>query len=403
MFINNKIVSSVFIIMGTAIGGSMVAMPLALSGVGFIVSIVILIIMCLVLNYAALLVVELYQYHSPDTTLTQMAEYYLGKSGRNILAISMFILMFSLIAAYISGSGEWLHVIGKYFGLDYLNYVYSAFMTGVLMVLLVLGTRQIDIFNQCLFMLKMTLLLIILLSMFSFVNLDNLSNMPENSLIILNSLPIIATVFGFHTCIQSLEIYLVGNHQKIRKAILISSGILLIVNILWILVIFGSLDSASIEAIKDGGNANSVSLVMSQLLKNPHIEIGIKIFNLLAILTSFVGVSLGMFDYVSTSLQLNKKLLDRFFSALITFFIPVLFVIFYPNGFLLALKGAAIAMGMMTLIIPTLMVWKARNIVHKTNGFYRVSGGKTVLILTFMSGCLISATALYTFVKDLGS
>ncbi|MBN3859545.1 tyrosine transporter TyrP [Neisseriaceae bacterium PsAf] len=403
MIKNNKILGSVFIVAGTAIGGGMVAMPIALSGVGFITSAIILFIMWGLMCYSALLMIELYQYHSPYNTPTQIAEHYLGKPGQIILLVSMLTMMFALIAAYIAGGGELFQVIGRqYFDKDIPSYIYSILMIGILTIFLVLGTNKVDVLNKLLFLLKLIVLVLILFSMLPFVKAENLASLPDSHLIVLASLPLVFTAFGFHTCIQSLEIYLEGNQAKLKKVMLIGSAIPLIIYIFWILVIFGILDSATLSSIiKGGGGVDSVSLTIRQLLGKPYIEIGVKVFVLLAILTSFLGVSLGVFDYISTGLKINEKTLGRLVSAIITFFIPMLFVIFYSKGFLKALGWAAIAFSLMTLVIPSLMVWQERKITPYQTGDYRVKGGSWALLIVFLAGCLIIAVQLLVLVERL--
>ncbi|QRN41480.1 MAG: tyrosine transporter TyrP [Neisseriaceae bacterium] len=403
MFKNNKILGSVFIVSGTAIGGGMVAMPIVLSGVGFITSTLILLMMWGLMCYSALLMVELYQYHSPCHTPTQIAEYYLGKPGKIILLVSMLTMMFALIAAYIAGGGELFQVIGGlYFDNHIPGYIYSILMIGILAIFLVLGTNKVDILNKLLFTLKISVLILILFSMLSFVRVGNLDSLPDSNFVVLVSLPLIFTAFGFHTCIQSLEIYLEGNRSKVRKVMIIGSVIPLIVYVFWMLVILGSLDSATLNGIiRAGGGVDSISLTIRQLLGNPYIEIGVKVFVLLAILTSFLGVSLGAFDYISTGLKINEQILGRLTATIITFFIPVLFVAFYPKGFLKALGFAAIAFSLMTLVIPSLMVWQERKITPYQLGNYRVKGGNIGLLAVFLAGCLIIGIQILVFLDYL--
>lgn len=74
----NRTLGSIFIVAGTTIGAGMLAMPLAAAGVGFGVTLALLVSLWLLMCYTALLLVEVYQYEAADTGLGTLAKRYLG-------------------------------------------------------------------------------------------------------------------------------------------------------------------------------------------------------------------------------------------------------------------------------------------------------------------------------------
>ncbi|SQC93763.1 Tyrosine permease [Cedecea neteri] len=104
----NRTLGSVFIVAGTTIGAGMLAMPLASAGVGFGVTLLMLVGLWALMCYTALLLVEVYQHVSADTGLGTLARRYLGRPGQWLTGFSMLFLMYALTAAYISGAGELL-------------------------------------------------------------------------------------------------------------------------------------------------------------------------------------------------------------------------------------------------------------------------------------------------------
>ncbi|MCL7667650.1 tyrosine transporter TyrP, partial [Klebsiella pneumoniae] len=65
----NRTLGSVFIVAGTTICASMLAMPLAAAGVGFSVTLILLIGLLALMCYTALLLLEVYQHVPADTGL----------------------------------------------------------------------------------------------------------------------------------------------------------------------------------------------------------------------------------------------------------------------------------------------------------------------------------------------
>ena len=106
--VKNRTLGSVFIVAGTTIGAGMLAMPLAAAGVGFGVTLALLVGLWLLMCYTALLLVEVYQHEQADTGLGTLAKRYLGGGGQWLTSFSMMFLMYALTAAYISGAGELL-------------------------------------------------------------------------------------------------------------------------------------------------------------------------------------------------------------------------------------------------------------------------------------------------------
>lgn len=69
-----------------------------------------------------------------------------------------------------------------------------------------------------------------------------------------------------------------------------------------------------------------------------------------------------------------------------TFIPPLLFALFYPKGFIFALGFAAIALSILSLLLPALLVRKTRK---QHSGGYRVVGGQLGLLLVFFTGIAI--------------
>jgi len=131
-----------------------------------------------------------------------------------------------------------------------------------------------------------------------------------------------------------------------------------------------------------GGFINS----LSRLLENPTISSAVTIFADLALATSFLGVSLGLFDFFSDVLKRSDSGRDRMFTAIITFFPPLGFALFYPQGFIAALGYAAIALVVLAIFLPVTMVWVQRKQREHLLDDYRVKGGVPALAIAAILG-----------------
>ena len=102
----NKTLGTTLLVSGTMIGAGMLAMPLTSAGIGFSFTVVLLVSLWILLTYSALLFVEVYQTTESDSGIGTLSALYFGNAGRIISTTVMFVFLYALLAAYISGGGQ---------------------------------------------------------------------------------------------------------------------------------------------------------------------------------------------------------------------------------------------------------------------------------------------------------
>jgi tyrosine-specific transport protein len=386
--VKNRTLGSIFIVAGTAIGAGMLAMPLAAAGVGFSVTFALLIILWLVMCYTALLLVEVYQYNDADDGLGTLAHRYLGTKGNLITGFAMLFLMYALVAAYISGGGEILSVSMN----DSLG-IHLPSVSGPLLFTLIgggivcIGTHSVDLINRCLFCTKIVFLVMVLFLMLPHVQNVNLTSLPLEQGLVISSIPLIFTSFGFHGSIPSIVKYMNGDVAKLRKIFIIGSGIPLLVYILWQLATLGSISSTTfVGIIAAESGLNGLLQAVKEVVDTPSVIISLRVFAALALATSFLGVALGLFDYLADIFKRQDNAAGRLQTGLLTFLPPLVFALFYQKGFIIALGYAAIALSVLALLLPALLAMQTRK--QHSEG-YRVFGGNFGLMLALCFGCAI--------------
>jgi len=387
--VKNRTSGSIFIVAGTTIGAGMLAMPLASAGVGFGVTFLLLLGLWGLMCYTALLLVEVYQHVPADTGLGTLARRYLGRCGQWLTGFSMLFLMYALTAAYISGAGEllaaslsqWLEIsLSASAGV----LLFTAIAGGVVCV----GTHMVDMFNRVLFSAKIILLVVMLALMLPHIHHTNLLSLPLEKGLALSAIPVIFTSFGFHGSVPSIVSYLNGDLRKLRRVFIIGSAIPLVAYIFWQLATLGAIDSGVFHTLlADHAGLNGLLQAVREVVATPQVELAVHLFADLALATSFLGVSLGLFDYLGDVFQRSRNASGRAQTGLMTFVPPLIFALFYPQGFVMALGYAGVALAILALIVPSLLVWKSRQ-NHAASG-YRVAGGKPLLLLVFVCGIAV--------------
>ncbi|WP_306331447.1 aromatic amino acid transport family protein [Vibrio injensis] len=389
--IKSKLLGSSLIIAGTTIGAGMLALPLASAGLGFSTALLIMLGLWALMAFTALLMVEIHQYSSQDATLHTLAKEILGTKGKWIATFAMLFLFYSLCAAYIAGGGgQFTQRISEFTGFNISAPTGTLLFTVIVAAVVTIGTATVDKVNRLLFAGKIIAMIMVLTFLAPNVTESYLLSMPLGQGLIIASIPVIFTSFGFHGSIPAIVNYLDGHTPSLRKAIVIGSAIPLIIYILWQLATLGVVSQA--ELVQNSG----LSALIGTLARSAHqsgLGSMIGIFADLALLTSFLGVSLGLFEFMGDTLRKKGAGINRFVASVATFTPPLLFALFYPQGFIMALGYAAIALAILAIFLPIAMVVRVRSQASSSE-YYQVIGGKPALMITGVIGLLIVAAQL---------
>ena len=397
----SKILGSTLIIAGTALGGGMLALPLASAGLGFYTAAFLIIANWGLMTYTALLMLEIHQHADQDATLNSLAKNLLGKPGQYLATFASFFLFYALCAAYIAGGGSQLtNKINDFLSLELTPQFGAVLLTIIVATVVSIGTHSVDLVNRVLFSVKIIVLALTLSLLFPHVESINLLEMPVQQGLLLSALPVIFTSFGFHGSIPSIVRYVGIDIKTLKKVMICGASAPLVIYLLWQAATQGVLSQTNLMA---NNSLTSFIASLSSVLQQPQVSQSVSVFADLALATSFLGVSLGLFDLLSgmmkrTNIGINNGSDDntapdgkshRLKTALVTFVPPLAFALFYPQGFITALGYAAIALVILAIFLPVAMVSKQRK--AQASG-YRVLGGNVTLALASLMGCLIIAS-----------
>jgi tyrosine-specific transport protein 1 len=384
----NKTVGSTLLVAGTMIGAGMLAMPLTSAGIGFGFTLVLLLGLWALLTFSALLFVELYQTAESDAGIGTLAEQYFGKAGRIIATAVLIIFLYALIAAYVSGGGSLLKdLLPESFG----DKVSILLFTVIFGSFIVIGTHSVDKINRVLFFVMLAAFAVVLSLMLPEIKFDNLMATPIDNALIISASPVFFTAFGFHGSIPSLNKYLGGNVKALRISILVGSAITLCAYILWQMSTHGLLtQNEFLQILKEDATLNGLVKATLAITGSNMIAGAVKLFSTLALVTSFLGVGLGLLECIEDLLKRSFNIsAGRISLGLMTFIPPLVFALFYPEGFILALGYAGQMFAFYAVVLPVSLVWKARR-AH-TNLPYKVWGGNLTLIIVLVLGVIITS------------
>ena len=386
----NKTLGSTLITSGTMIGAGMLAMPLTSAGIGFTFTVVLLILLWILLTYSALLFVEVYQTAEHDAGIGTLAAQYFGRPGRIVATSVLMIFLYALLSAYVTGGGAILASTLPDFAAPDLKMKGSILAFTILFgVFVAIGTSFVDALNRFLFIAMIAALFIVLGLMIPEIKIDNLMAMPIDKALLISASPVFFTAFGFHGSIPCLNKYLEGDVKALRFSIIVGSAITLVGYILWQFSTHGVLSQTRfLEILNQDPTLNGLIEAVRVITGSTIIAAIVKIFSALALITSFLGVALGLLECIEDLLKRAFNIsANRLSLGFLTFLPPLLFAFFYPEGFILALGYAGQMFAFYAVVLPAALVWKARH--QHPNLPYRVPGGSWVLLFVSILGSII--------------
>ena len=390
----NRLIGGILLIVGTSIGGGMLALPVANAATGFWVSTGFLFLCWAAMTTGAFLILEANLYLPTRTNMVSMAHATLGRTGEFVTWISYLCLLYTLLSAYISGGAD---VFGSLFAK--INFSLSPWQNSLLFtcifgLIVYSGIRQVDWVNRALMFGKLSAYLLLVILIAPKVNLSYLYGGDYRYAA--GTLMILITSFGFAIIVPSLRDYFNDNIPALRKAIFIGSLIPLFCYIAWDAVIMGSLpnggDMGLGSLLHSEHTTSDLAQLLSVTLKQGFISALFNFFISISMLTAFLGVSLCLISFLADGLKIEQKGKTGLLLFILTFLPPLLVVIYFPGVYLQALSYAGVFCAILLLLLPAMMVLSGRKI-NIGEARYRVPGGRITpwIIILFACATLVNA------------
>ncbi|NGX62725.1 MAG: Tyrosine-specific transport protein [Candidatus Anoxychlamydiales bacterium] len=387
-----SVFGGMLLIAGSCIGAGMLGLPVLLGLTGFFPSLILLFVSWIFMTYTGLLLIEVNGWFYERVNIISMAEKAFGSIGRLISWTLYLFLFYSLLVAYIAGSG-------KLFS-SFLPFAISQNISGIIFViffgiLVYFGTKVVDFSNRLLMAgLVLTYLIMIFLGI-SKINPSLFLHVDMKYFLL--PLAVLITSFGFHNMIPSVTAYMKGDLKRTKIAILGGSFTALVIYLFWIVLIVGIVPVGGKFGLLQAYNLGAEATIsLRNILQSKAVVTFAAWFSFFAIVTSFLAQSLGLMHFIADGLKVKPNYKNNWWLALLAIVPPLIFALSYPNIFFKALgfAGAYCAV-IIFCIFPALMVWIGRYINKETSS-YHVKGGKISLILVILFSIVIIVNQLFT-------
>lgn len=375
----NHFIGGVLLVSGTTVGAGMLALPMMTSFVGFFPSLLIFGVCWLVMLTTSYFFLDVNFAIEGEVNLISMAHFTLGLWGKVLSWIVYLLLLYALVAAYVAAGaplfqkgvsvliGHEVPLWASYFAFPLIfgSFVYF-------------GTLGVDMINRALLFGLFISYLLLVGFLPEQIQGELLLHVDWQATFV--AVPVVITSFGYHIIIPSLTTYVSHNKRALRWILFIGSVIPLLIYMIWQIMILGIVPLEGtpglIEAWKRGA---LVTEPLAQIVQNHWIKTGAYFFSFFAIVTSFLGVSLSLSDFLIDGFKIKKTWEGRLIAVLLTFAPPLIFVLTYQRGFIIALEYAAAFVAILLIFLPAIMAWH----LEKPK-FYRTVSGRLLLIVVML-------------------
>lgn len=396
-----SILGGAMIIGGTIVGAGMFSLPVVMSGLWFYGSVAVLLFAWFCTLHSGLMILEANLNYREGASFSTITRDLLGRHWSRINGLSIVFVLYILTYAYISASGSVIHHTAQSLGLEMSSRVGGLFFTLVVGFIVWLSTTAVSRMTTLVFGAKILAFFLTFGGLVGHVQSTTLLNLNAGDNhywpYLLVTLPFCLTSFGFHGNVPSLMKHYGKDPQRIRACLVSGTLIALGLYLVWMLCSMGNIPRDAFKDIAQrGGNIDVLIGALGAHLNSANIDLLLTFFSNFAVACSFLGVTLGLFDYLADVLGFDDSPIGRLQTAAVTFLPPMLCGFLWPEGFIHAIGFAGLAATLWAVITPALLARASRKRFGSPH--YRVWGGTPMITLVLFFGVICAVShLLYVF------
>ena len=396
----NNVISSILLISCTSVGGGMLALPCSTANNGFFLSIINFLICWIFMTISALFMLEVTLWFKKNINIMTMINQILGYKWKLFINIIYLLLLYSIMSAYIFAYDKWIKkIFSNYIADDIIQILCIIFFISLNKIIIFNKQNSVDKLNYFLSLCLIITYLIMFFLCIKYIKIESLLHFDIKN--ISQSLSLMITSFGFCIIIPTISIFLNKKKSDLIISIIIGSIIPLIIYIIWQLIILGIFPINGEYNILSLSNKQENFDIMfiyflENILKISFISNIILCFSIFAILTSLIGISLSLCDFIYDAINLKTSSKNNLIISSTIIIPPIIVALYFPIGFTKILNFSGILVAILLGILPVAMAWFGRYKLNIKSDF-NLYGGKKLMIITYIFYIYIIIYEIYKF------
>lgn len=362
-----KGITSTLLVAGMCIGGGTIAIPMVLAKLGIIPSAIITLLVWFLNYYPSLAGMELNLRSERGLSLGALGRIFSGRGAQIVGEISVKVLSYAALTMYLCGSASILQkLLEVYFQCEIAIEIIETVIAVFGAILFFFPFKIVSSVNNVMFAGFIGIFIVLLGTMLQFVNCSNMPWIVNPTIKdVMSVCPVIFASFGYQLILHTLRDYNGRNAVSIKRSIFIGSFVPALIYIIWpataLNVIsnsnpefFAQLIAGKIEVgnfVKELANISSIS----------NFQVLVWWMSILAILTSYVGVGVGLAESMNMTFEKHVKSVSarKVLSALTVIAPAYLVAVLVPNAFIKILGFVGAMVATIGVLVPTYLIFKA--------------------------------------------
>jgi len=403
-----KLILSACLVTGTAVGAGIVSLPMTLCKIGILPTIALILGIWFFMYISGLLGAEINLRAGHGLPLGKLGSLYSGRIASAIGTISLILLIYALLSAYLYGGASalqsfFISQMGWSFNLKSILLIYAL----LLALLLITPITLVLQVNRAFLLSLLTVFSILILGFLYKVEpshlplIENLGTMRSWT----EAIPLLSTSFGFQAVLHTLTNFCDKDPVLLKRSIFWGSLLAAIVYIIWTVSTLGILYHYApndYQRLLSGKlDVGQFVQALAQTASWSFVQMLINVISIVAIIKSSIGVGLGLFEAWQEQLvncyPKNSTLL-RVISIVLTITPPLGLALFIPQLFLKALRFGGMLSIVIAILLPLWLITRPK--AQKGKVFYTFTQSHLIQILCLSFGVLaISCEIMNIIIK----
>lgn len=372
------LIGGILLIVGTSIGGGMLALPMAVAAGSYVHSSCLFVFVWLLMALSAFFLLEVNLWFPEGSNLISMARKTLGRWAEAVTWVFYLILLYTLLSAYTAGGADLIREVLGAIGIPNHVLINRGIFAIIMAFILYFGVYIVDQVNRILMVVKV--IAYVVLVVFLLPQVKEAYLLTGHFWKIKSAVLVIVTAFGYGSIIPTLRSYFKSDVRMLRLSILIGSLIPLVCYLVWNLAVGGTVSERYLLQWGENGHAvTQLAQSLAHAVNSRWFGTAAGLFTSLCISTSFLGVGLGLTDFIADGLRVRKHGWAAWLVLALTILPPLLVVILDPAIFIPALVFAGLCCIYLLMFLPALMAYVGRYRRLDIAKGYQVFGGKPLV------------------------
>jgi len=292
------------------------------------------------------------------------------------MTLVMLMSLYGALIAYLIGEGSTLYAI---FGFGS-PLIYTLIFFAITSYIIFSGIKATG--KTELVLISLLIIIVFVIGVFSYRSMDFSRLLTSNITNFLLPYGIVLFAYMALPAIPELQ-EVIGKEKKLlKKAIIWGSVIPIIIYLFFAAVVVGAVGLENFELLDTNQRIATIAL---SIYSNKILGVFANILAVLAMFTSYLTIGIALTEMYEYDYKLNRKL-----ALSLTFFIPLIVVLFNLTSFLTVLAITGAIAGGLEAVMVMLMYWRAKKLGDRKPEYtmpnFYVLGG--IILVMFLIGSI---------------